>query len=162
MNRVGPAASAGQIPAYTHSHDSRLCAEKHDEVEALGILADWMASYPEIPAEVDVSSDVEMMMVRQIRAILAGSGTTRTQRHDGDCQMAQHTYVHQGDPGVYSHGPAPGYAADVVGANGRRLLVRDDPDGIYVGGALLTADIAAEMGEVLIRMASRRRARGDQ
>jgi hypothetical protein len=84
------------------------------------------------------------------------------QRHDGDCQMAQHTYVHQGEPGVYSHGPTPHYAADVVGTNGRRLLMRDDPDGLYVGGVLLTNELAIDLIDELQVMVINRRNRGLQ
>lgn len=61
-------------------------------------------------------------------------------RHDSDCQAFQHTYVaDQGEPGVYRHGPGdPRQFADAVGSNGRRLLVRQEADGVYVGGALFT------------------------
>lgn len=46
---------------------------------------------------------------------------------------------------------------ELVGVNGRKLIVRDDPDGVYVGGVLVTCvtdlrDFAA----VLLSMAGER------
>lgn len=84
------------------------------------------------------------------------------QRHDGDCQAAQHTYVSPGVPGVYPHGDRHGrhFAADAVGVNGRRLLVRDDPDGVYVGGALFTTEDAYRLAAFILETTVRREGQG--
>lgn len=82
------------------------------------------------------------------------SAVLRLGHHDGDCQAFQHTYTaSQGEPGVYPHS---GRMVDVVGENGRRLLVRDDPDGIYVGGALLTNSQALKLAAHLDLLVTRR------
>jgi hypothetical protein len=45
---------------------------------------------------------------------------------------------------------------DAVGVNHRRLLIRDDPDGLYVGGALFTDDQATALaGELALILAAR-------
>ena len=85
---------------------------------------------------------------------LADAVTSLIGRHDGDCQAFQHTYTaSQGEPGVYPHGDR---MVDVVGTNGRRLLVRDDPDGIYVGGAVLDTMSAIKLAAHLELLVQRR------
>jgi len=83
------------------------------------------------------------------------------QSHDSDCQAHQHTYVHQGEPGLFTHGNRNGspIGIDAVGTNGRRLLVRDDADGVYVGGAMFTDDQALQLAAHLKLMVGRRRLR---
>lgn len=89
--------------------------------------------------------------------------------HEGDCQAAQHTYVAPGTetPGVFTHGvlcredETVWRCLDVVGANRRRLLVRDDADGAYVGGCLIADphdldDLIAKLGDLSARMHERR------
>lgn len=54
--------------------------------------------------------------------------------------------------GVYDHGAM----LSVVGANGRRLLIRDDADGVYVGGVLITEPVVlAAVAGLLGRMTDR-------
>jgi hypothetical protein len=87
------------------------------------------------------------------------SAVLRLGRHDGDCQAFQHTYTaSQGEPGVYPHGSG---MVDAVGANGRRLLVRDDPDGVYIGGARFTTGQLDDLIAVLTAFAQRRHGRGE-
>lgn len=163
------AAAAAQIPVYTHSHDGRLCSEKHDELAAYpnvpnwcdartGSLDEWRSFADEHSISYPVDSTRDRIVANVQRWIL--DRDRHAQRHDGDCQAFQHTYVSQGEPGVFAHGPTPSYAADVVGTNGRRLLVRDDADGVYVGGALLTNEIVLDLIDELQAMVMNRRNRG--
>lgn len=63
---------------------------------------------------------------------------------------------------TYATGTAPGVwhtatGADLVGSNGRKLIVRDDPDGVYVGGVLVSsADDLRDFAAVLLGMAAER------
>lgn len=56
-------------------------------------------------------------------------------------QAHEHTYLTGATPGAYTFNPAE---LDIVGANGRRLIVRWVPEGVYVGGCLITDPAAAE------------------
>lgn len=52
-----------------------------------------------------------------------------------DIEQLLNTYTDDRDEGVYEDPAGPAY----VGANGRRLMLRKAPEGLYVGGALLTS-----------------------
>lgn len=62
-----------------------------------------------------------------------------------DCAGAQadeNTYVTTEPQGAYGNGhPAQ---QDIVGANGRRLILRWTDEGVYVGGCLITDQAVAE------------------
>lgn len=57
------------------------------------------------------------------------------------------------EPGVVVEGAA----TSVTGANGRRILIRDDADGVYIGGVLITSrDDLAVLVSVLGELSHRR------
>jgi hypothetical protein len=65
---------------------------------------------------------------------------------DLDIHAALNTYESPDRPAGFT-APAPGQA-EVVGANGRRLLVRRMPEGLWIGGCLISdpvvlADLAS-------------------
>lgn len=65
-------------------------------------------------------------------------------------QQAEHTYRADLPEGAYGNGhPAQ---QDIVGANGRRLILRWVPEGVYVGGCLITD---REVAESLVRFITR-------
>lgn len=76
-------------------------------------------------------------------AAMRGMVESFGQRHDSDCQTHQHTYQAgpASVPGYFPHGPASPsgtrYYGDLVGDNHRRLLLRWQADGVYIGGALV-------------------------
>lgn len=74
-------------------------------------------------------------------------------RHDSDCQAFQHTYISQGAPGVYVHGQG---MVDAVGDNGRRLLVKEMPEGVYVGGAVFSNASAMKLAAHIELMVQQR------
>lgn len=46
---------------------------------------------------------------------------------------------------------------DLVGANSRKIIVRDDPDGVYVGGVLVSSEAdLRDFAAVLLSMAGAR------
>lgn len=65
-------------------------------------------------------------------------------------QQAEHTYQTDLPQGAYGNGhPAQ---QDIIGANGRRLILRWVPEGVYVGGCLI-AD--PEVADSLARFITR-------
>lgn len=62
------------------------------------------------------------------------------------------SYVSDLPQGVYDHGTT----LSVVGANGRRILVRDDVDGVWIGGVLVTdGAVLTALAHLLDGMADR-------
>lgn len=114
-------------------------------------------SYPAGADRWRIVINVQQWLVQREQAL--NPDALAAQRHDSDCQAAQHTYLHPGEPGVYPHGVTPHYAADAVGINGRRLLIRNDPDGVYVGGALFSTELVFQLVSELATMAVNRRHR---
>lgn len=149
---VGSAAAAQVVnagPPYSEKHDQIL-----DEIER--VLRDQLGVEPD-----GTQNTIDYEDVHQASYAITAAVLPLMQRHDSDCQSAQHTYVHQGEPGIYPHGNRDGrhFAVDAVGTNGRRLLVRDDPDGVYLGGAMFTDDDALKLAAHLELMVARRKAR---
>lgn len=63
------------------------------------------------------------------------------------------TYATGGEAGVWQAGAG----TELVGSNGRKILVRDDPDGVYVGGVLVSStDDLRDFAAVLLSMAAQR------
>lgn len=64
---------------------------------------------------------------------------------------------------TYATGTAPGIwhtatGCDAVGSNGRKLIVRDDPDGVYVGGCQISSpDDLRDLAAILLGMAGEHR-----
>jgi hypothetical protein len=102
--------TATDPPAYTHSHDERLCADLHGRLPGHG---------PERPELVDIYAAPADRL---------------------DIHAALNTYEtpEGAEPGFWIDGAQ----ADLIGANGRRLIARETEDGMYVGGCLIksTAD----------------------
>jgi hypothetical protein len=71
--------------------------------------------------------------------------------------MRANSYLTGRDPGVYNPNMVGVPVGTVVGANGRRLLVADMPEGVYVGGVLISdpADLD-EFAGLLAGLALRR------
>jgi hypothetical protein len=67
----------------------------------------------------------------------------------------ENSYLTKQPPGVLSIG-GPDMVGVVTGSNGRRLLVADMPEGVYVGGALISdfRDMAA-FGNLMHKLAAK-------
>lgn len=126
-------------PPYSKQYDQVLDALDGALREKLGVEPEGDA----VSVDYEAISDIEYALVAAVLPLI--------QRHDSDCQANDNTYVHQGEPGLFPHGNRNGrhFAADAIGTNGRRILLRDDLAGIYVGGALLDPMTALNLAGLL-------------
>ncbi len=117
-----------------------------------------VGSYPDRTLEYPAGDGDDLT---EVKDALVEEIAPQLERHDSDCQANQHTYVHPGEPGIFLHGSAgldrTPLCLDAVGTNGRRLLVRDDPDGVYIGGAMFTNDQVIKLAAHLDLLVDRRR-----
>lgn len=98
-------------------------------------------------------------VVEESPSVFAGAAPVRTYAdgcqsygpYAGEAaQAAEHTYQTDLPQGAYGNGhPAQ---QDIVGANGRRLILRWVPEGVYVGGCLITdREVAASLARFITR-----------